>query len=47
MHSLKEIKLEVIYKFLRYLKRSPIIGLFFKKSETYDIDVFIDADWTG
>lgn len=47
MHSSNEAYFEVIYKILRYLKGSPSISLFFKKSENNGVDVFIDANYAG
>lgn len=47
MHSPKEAHLEAVYKILRYLKGSPGRGLFFKKSNCRDIEMFTDADWAG
>ena len=47
MHSPKEAHLEASYRILRYLKGSPGKGLFFKKSEKRQIEVFTDADWAG
>lgn len=39
--------LEVIYKILIYFQGSSYIGLFFKKNELKDLDIFIDANWAG
>ncbi|KAF5458648.1 hypothetical protein F2P56_022662 [Juglans regia] len=47
MHSPKETHLEAVHKILRYLKGSPGKGLFFKKCESKEIEVFTDADWAG
>lgn len=44
MHSPQESHLEAVYKILRYLKDSPGKGLFFKKSERKEIEIFTDAD---
>lgn len=43
MHFPKEGHLEVIYKILRYLKRSLGKGLFLKKKEKKGIKVLINA----
>ena len=47
MHSPREAHLEAVYKILRYLKGSPRKGLLFKKNESREVEVFIDADWAG
>ena len=47
MHSPMEIHLEVVYKILIYLKGSLGRGLFFKKSESKEVEVFTNADCAG
>ena len=47
MHSPKESHLKAVYKILRYLKGSPGRGLFFKKSDSKKVEIYIDADWAG
>ncbi|XP_075489489.1 secreted RxLR effector protein 161-like [Primulina tabacum] len=39
--------IEAVIMILRYLKSTPGIGLFFKKSQMRTIDVYTDADWAG
>ncbi|RVX07414.1 Retrovirus-related Pol polyprotein from transposon RE1 [Vitis vinifera] len=47
MHSPTEEHMEAVYRTLRYLKMTPGKGLFFKKTENRDTEVYSDADWTG
>lgn len=47
MHYSKKVHLESIYKIFMYLKRSPHGALFFKRSETNNIEVFSNADRTS
>lgn len=47
MHSPTDIHLQAVMRILRYLKGSPGQGLFFKKTNCRDIQVFTDADWGG
>ncbi|KAB1200448.1 hypothetical protein CJ030_MR0G007247 [Morella rubra] len=47
MHSPKEIHLESVYKILRYLKGSLDKGLFFKKNESKEVEIFTYADWAS
>lgn len=47
MHSPKEEHHEAIHGILRYLKRSPGKGLFFKKNQHRAIESITDADWAG
>ena len=47
MHSPKESHLEAVYKILKYLKGSPGRGLFFKKENDRNVEVFTDPDWAG
>lgn len=37
--------MEVVYRILRYLNRTPGKGLFFKKNDARRVEVFSDADW--
>lgn len=39
--------LDAVYRILQYLKKSPGVGLFFKKSSARELSVFTDADWAG
>lgn len=32
---------------MRYLNSNPAKGLFFKKNEKREVEVFTDADWVG
>ena len=47
MHSPKESHLEAVYKILKYLQGSLRRGLFFKKSDSKKVEIYIDADWVG
>lgn len=47
MHSPTRTHLDAFYKVLKYLKDFLGHGLFFKKTETRGIYVFIYADWAG
>nr|CAN82240.1 hypothetical protein VITISV_044199 [Vitis vinifera] len=47
MHSPIEEHMEAVYRILRYLKMTPGKGLFFRKTENRDIEVYSDADWAG
>ena len=38
---------EVVYQILKYLKRAPSKGPFFKKNARRNIKAFIDADWAS
>ncbi|RVW54191.1 Retrovirus-related Pol polyprotein from transposon RE1 [Vitis vinifera] len=42
-----EEHMEVVYRILRYLKMTPGKGLFFRKTENRDTEVYSDADWAG
>ena len=46
-HDPKKKHLNDVYRILRYLKGSPGRGLYFKKSDRRDIEIFTDADWAG
>ncbi|RVW22853.1 Retrovirus-related Pol polyprotein from transposon TNT 1-94 [Vitis vinifera] len=39
--------MEAVYRILRYLKMTPGKGLFFRKTENRDTEVYSDADWEG
>ncbi|RVW51143.1 Retrovirus-related Pol polyprotein from transposon RE1 [Vitis vinifera] len=47
MHSPTEEHMEAVYRILRYLKMTPGKGLFFRKRENRDTEVYSDADWAG
>ncbi|RVW33894.1 Retrovirus-related Pol polyprotein from transposon RE1 [Vitis vinifera] len=47
MHSPTEEHMETVYRILRYLKMTPGKGLFFRKTENRDTEVYSDADWAG
>lgn len=47
MNSPTEEHMEVVYKILRYLKMTPGLGLFFKKTARKEIEIFTDANWAG
>ncbi|RVW71297.1 Retrovirus-related Pol polyprotein from transposon RE1 [Vitis vinifera] len=47
MHSPTKEHMEAVYRILRYLKMTPGKGLFFRKTENRDIEVYSDADWAG
>ncbi|KAK4270798.1 hypothetical protein QN277_019568 [Acacia crassicarpa] len=36
-----------VYRILRYLKKTPGLGLFFGKGDSRNIELFTDADWGG
>ncbi|XP_062104525.1 uncharacterized mitochondrial protein AtMg00810-like [Humulus lupulus] len=46
MHDPRQGHLNVLYRVLKYLKRTPGKGLFFKKTVERKVEVFSDADWT-
>ncbi|RVW17830.1 Retrovirus-related Pol polyprotein from transposon TNT 1-94 [Vitis vinifera] len=47
MHNPTEEHMETIYRILRYLKMTPRKGLFFRKTENRDTEVYSNADWAG
>ncbi|RVX20446.1 Retrovirus-related Pol polyprotein from transposon RE1 [Vitis vinifera] len=47
MHSPTEEHMEAVYRILRYLKMTPGKGLFFRKTENRNTEVYSDADWEG
>ena len=46
MHCPREEHLDATYRILRYLKSCSGKGLFYKSSESREVEVFSDADWT-
>jgi len=47
MNDPTEEHMEAVYRILRYLKMTPGQGLFFKRSERREIEIYTDADWAG
>ncbi|XP_022849594.1 uncharacterized protein LOC111371696 [Olea europaea var. sylvestris] len=47
MHPPKEAHLEAVYRILRYLKGTPGKGLFFKRTEKRNVEIFTDVNWAG
>lgn len=47
MHSPSELHLQAVYRILKYLKGTPGLGLFFRKTTYRGINLFTDADWAG
>lgn len=47
MHSPCQEHLEAVYRILRYLKGTPGRGLYFKKNEKRNVELYTDADWAG
>ncbi|GKD31207.1 hypothetical protein Tco_1241985, partial [Tanacetum coccineum] len=45
MHAPTKKSLKSAFKVLRYLKRSPDLGLTFRHEESLDLNVFVDSDW--
>ncbi|XP_022858592.1 uncharacterized protein LOC111379452 [Olea europaea var. sylvestris] len=45
IHAPKVVHLEEVYKILRYLKGSIRRGLYFKKGDRKEIEIFMDTDW--
>lgn len=43
-HSPKTAHQEAVFKILRYLKGSPGIGLYFKKNDNREVEVFTEID---
>lgn len=39
--------LTAVYRILRYLKRTPGLGLFFEKGSIKNVELYTDADWGG
>ncbi|XP_054817017.1 uncharacterized mitochondrial protein AtMg00810-like [Prosopis cineraria] len=46
-HDPKQKHLNEVYRILCYLKGSPGHGLWFKKSDKRNVELFTDADWAG
>lgn len=42
MHAPTTVHLEAVYKILRYLKKNPSMGLLYKKSDTLQVEAYID-----
>lgn len=47
MHSPSEDHMAAVYRILRYLKASPVKGLFFGKGTSHQVSGYTDADWAG
>ncbi|XP_039166828.1 uncharacterized mitochondrial protein AtMg00810-like [Eucalyptus grandis] len=47
MNRPTEKHLQAVFRILQYLKRSPGRGLYFKKTEKRNMEIFTDADWVG
>ncbi|XP_073119837.1 secreted RxLR effector protein 161-like [Henckelia pumila] len=47
MNNPTEEHMDAAYRVLRYLKRTPGKGLFFRKASNRGITVYRDADWAG
>ena len=47
MHSPRPEHFNVVYRILRYLKRTPGRGLLFRKHAHLQVEVYTDADWAG
>lgn len=47
MHNPTEEHMDAVFRILKYLKMTPRKGLFFKKSEYRNIEIYSDADWAG
>ncbi|XP_031263275.1 uncharacterized protein LOC116121459 [Pistacia vera] len=47
MHNPQEKHLEAVNRILRYLKKTPGKGLFFRKTNERKVEAFTDADWAG
>ena len=47
MHSPREQHLQAVLRILRYLKKTPGLGLFYKKGEDRGLEIYTDADWAG
>ncbi|KAJ0940684.1 putative RNA-directed DNA polymerase [Helianthus annuus] len=45
MHSPTVGHLEIAYKLLRYLKKSPGKGIMFKRNISFDMQAYADSDW--
>ncbi|RVX23020.1 Retrovirus-related Pol polyprotein from transposon RE1 [Vitis vinifera] len=47
MNNPTEEHMEAVNRILRYLKMTPGRGLLYKKNDTREVEVFLDADWAG
>ena len=47
MHDPRTRHMEVVYRILRYLKRTPERGLWFRKNGHLDLEGYCDADWAS
>jgi hypothetical protein len=47
MHDPRTGHMEVVYRILRYLKRTPGRGLWFRKNGHLDLEGYCDADWAS
>ena len=47
MHDPRTRYMEVVYRILRYLKRTPGRGLWFRKNGHLDLEGYCDADWAS
>jgi hypothetical protein len=47
MHDPRTRHMEVVYQILRYLKRTPGKGLWFRKNQNLDLEGYCDVDWAS
>ena len=47
MHNPKEVRLQVAYRVLQYLKGTPGRGILFKRNEGLVLEAYTDADYAG
>ena len=47
MNNATEEHMEAVNRILRYLKMTPGRGLLYKKNDTREVEVFLDADWAS
>ena len=47
MNNTTKEHMEIVNRILRYLKMTLGRGLLYKKNDTGDVEVFLDADWVG
>ena len=47
MHTPRQKHLDIVYRILRYLKKNPGRGLFFRKKEDRKVKIYTDANWAG
>ena len=43
----RENQLMVVNRIMRYLKGTNDFGLYYKRSEKFELNAYIDADWGG